>query len=187
IHVPVVAVGCSPEHVDFPGTLTLRESTLEALLVDVLTSLRRHGFERAFVFSAHGGNFALLVESRSRLREAASPMRVGAFTDLTALTARLQRESVSLGVSPEAAGHHAGEIETSILLAIAPEGVRRAALAPGRLEPAADGQSLFYPSLRPNAPNGTVGDPRPADAARGERYLEAWVGLLVEACRREFE
>ncbi|MGH7858466.1 MAG: creatininase family protein, partial [Candidatus Binatia bacterium] len=93
IGVPVVSVGCSPEHMDFPGTLSLRASTLEAVLLDVLQSLRRHGFERAFVFSAHGGNFEALGGSLSRLREALSPMSVVAFTDLAGLTARLHRES----------------------------------------------------------------------------------------------
>ncbi|MGH7856785.1 MAG: creatininase family protein, partial [Candidatus Binatia bacterium] len=90
----------------------------------------------------------------------------------------------AFGTPPAAAGHHAGEIETSIMLTISPDAVRRPLAAPGRLEPAADGQSLFYPSLRPNAPSGTVGDPACADAARGERYLEAWVELLVECYRR---
>jgi creatinine amidohydrolase len=70
------------------------------------------------------------------------------------------------------------------MLTLRPAGVRRGALAAGTEAPCADAQALFYPSLRPNAPNGVVGDPRPADAARGARYLEAWVAELV-ACFEE--
>ena len=47
------------------------------------------------------------------------------------------------------------------------------------MEVVGDGQALFYPSLRANAPNGVVGDPRRADPLRAERYLETWVDALV--------
>jgi creatinine amidohydrolase len=185
IQAPAVALGCSAEHMAFPGTLDLDPATLAAVLRDVLRSLRGHGFERAFVFSAHGGNYALLREALPALRAAAAPMAVLAFTDLAALTAALHREGAARGVPSEIAGHHAGEIETSILLALRPAAVRMAALAPGLLATPRDAQTLFYPSLREHAESGTVGDPRSADAARGARYLETWVDVLVDAYRRE--
>jgi mycofactocin precursor peptide peptidase len=87
-------------------------------------------------------------------------------------------------VAPETAGHHAGELETSIVLALRPDLVRTDALAAGWVEPTADPQSLFYPDLRRTAASGTVGDPRGASAARGERYLAVWVDALVEALRK---
>ena len=58
-------------------------------------------------------------------------------------------------------------------------------LAAGHTTPTDDPQALFYPSLRPNAPDGTVGDPRTASGERGERYLAAWVDVLEAAYRRE--
>jgi len=185
IQAPAVALGCSAEHMAFAGTLDLDPTTLVAVLRDVLRSLRHHGFERAFVFSAHGGNYTALREALPALRAAAAPMAVLAFTDLAALSAVLHRESAACGVAPEVAGHHAGEIETSILLALRPAAVRTAALAAGLLTAPSDPQALFYPSLREHAASGTVGDPRAADAARGARYLEAWVDVLVDAYRRE--
>ena len=178
---PVVALGCSAEHLDFPGTASVRASTLAALLEDLLRSLRRHGFGRAFLFSAHGGNFGALREALPGLRRALAPMAVDAFTDLDGLTAALHETAASLGVPAAVAGHHAGEVETSILLALDPLAVRRHALAEGRLVPETGAQPLFYPRLRPNAPDGTVGDPRAADAARAEAYLARWVDLLAAA------
>jgi creatinine amidohydrolase len=88
-------------------------------------------------------------------------------------------------VSPDASGHHAGEFETSIMLAIAPRQVRTPLLAPGLAAGERDLEEVFYPDLRANASNGTVGDPRGAAASRAEAYLEAWVESLLELYRRE--
>jgi creatinine amidohydrolase len=184
VRCPTIPVGCSSEHLSFPGTLDVRPDTLVALLGDLLASLRRHGFARVFVFSAHGGNYQALRTALPALRAAAAPMRVDAFTDLDRLTARLHATSAALGVTAEAAGHHAGELETSILLGLRPGDVRTA-MEPGLVAPRADPQTLFYPDLRANAPSGTVGDARAADGARAERYLDAWTGVLAAAYRGE--
>ena len=193
VALPALAFGCSSEHADFPGTLSLRAGTLAELLADLVASLARHGFSRLFLFSAHGGNAGPLRAALPRLRRTAAAAaaahgvaapRLVAHTDLTGLTAALQRVAAEEGIAPEAAGHHAGEIEASLLLALRPGALRRDAFAAGRLDPRTETQDLFYPSLRDNAPTGTVGDPRPADAARGARYLEAWVDELVACCLR---
>jgi creatinine amidohydrolase len=84
------------------------------------------------------------------------------------------------GIDAASAGHHAGEFETSIVSALRPDLVRRGELMAGVLHPEADAQHLFHPDLRANAPLGTVGDPRPADPARAEAYLDAWTRLLVD-------
>jgi creatinine amidohydrolase len=177
----VVAVGCSSEHAAFPGTLSVREETLERLLADLLAPLHAHGFRRAFLFSAHGGNVTPLRGMAARLREAAAPLEVVVFDELDALAAGQHAESSRHGVSAEAAGHHAGEHETSIVLAIDPAGVRPDRLERGFTEATDDPQSLFYPSLRDRVPSGVVGDPRGADGLRGEEYLEAWVDRLARA------
>jgi creatinine amidohydrolase/Fe(II)-dependent formamide hydrolase-like protein len=183
IACPTVALGCSSEHLDFPGTLHLRAATLEAVLADVVDSLRRHGFARAFVFSAHGGNFDTLAGALPALRAAAAPMALDAFTDLGALTAALHAASAALGVDATASGHHAGEIETSIVLGLRPHDVRAGALEAGHVAPVADPQALFHPSLQASAPSGTVGDPRLADAGRAARYLDVWADVLATAYR----
>lgn len=183
IHCPVLALGCSSEHLDFPGTLDLHAETLERVLRDVLLSLRRHGFACAFVFSAHGGNYAALRTAADRLRAACAPMRLGIFDDLDGLTAVAHDASAAYGVNAAASGHHAGEFETSIVAALRPEAVRSASAAPGLLI-TTDPQGMFYPSLRPNAATGVVGDPRAAAAEHGRRYLDAWTDLLVTAYRR---
>lgn len=180
IRLPALPIGCSSEHADFPGTLSLQPDTLAAVLRDTLSSLAGHGFETVFIFSAHGGNFAALRAALPVLEAAARPARVIAFTDLDGLVEHWHQAGIAAGIDPAAAGHHAGEFETSILLGLHPEAVRRDALAPGLVVVGADPQAIFYPSVRAHSASGVVGDPRPASAVRAERYLAAWVDVLVD-------
>jgi creatinine amidohydrolase len=53
---PVLNYGFTPSFVDYPGSVTLRLSTLCALMVDVLDSMVRAGFRRILVVNGHGGN-----------------------------------------------------------------------------------------------------------------------------------
>ena len=180
VALPALALGCASEHLDFPGTLHIEPSTLEAILGDLLASLMRHGFERAFVFTAHGGNVDALVEMRSRLVDTAGDLVLHIETDLP--VSSMQAASVaSKSLDPASAGPHAGEFETSIVAMLQPGSVRRAQLAPGRILERRENQELFYPSLRPNSESGVLGDPSFASAERGRDYLMAWVDLLEAA------
>jgi len=53
---PVLSYGLTPSFVDFPGTVTLRLSTLCALVTDVLDGIVRSGYRRIVVVNGHGGN-----------------------------------------------------------------------------------------------------------------------------------
>lgn len=183
IALPALPLGCAREHLGFPGTLSLDEATLEAVLVDVARSIARSGFARLFVFSAHGGNESLLERIGPVLAAAAAPARVIVHAGLARTTDELHARARERGVPPAEAGHHAGEVETSMLLQLAPASVRRDRLAAGRLDVPEPASALFYPSLRDNAPDGTVGDPRRARAASGRAYLDAWTDVLVAAYR----
>jgi len=185
IQGPTLALGCAPEHLAFPGTLDVGPEALAATLAGVVRSLACHGIARVFVFSAHGGNHVALAAALPALRAACPGVTVDAWTDFDAVVRACHAAAAAMGVDPTAAGHHAGECETSIVLALRPGLVRRERLAAGRTAPAADAQALFYPSLRAHAPDGTVGDPRAADPGRGRAYLEAWVEVLLAAYRGE--
>jgi creatinine amidohydrolase len=53
---PVLNYGLTPSFVDYPGTVTLRLSTLCALITDVLDGMVRSGFDRITIVNGHGGN-----------------------------------------------------------------------------------------------------------------------------------
>lgn len=185
IELPVLALGCAAEHLEFPGTLSLGDDTLSAVLCDLAANVSHHGFARLFVFSAHGGNRDALAKALPHMRAAAGDLEILAAPGLGASTDLFHGASARHAVDPDASGHHAGEFETSILLAIAPQHVRRPHFAPGLAAGQRNLDELFYPDLRINAPNGTVGDPSGADGSRAEAYLEAWVESLLEIYRRE--
>ena len=159
----------------FPGTLHLEAETLEAVLRDLVVSLASHGFARAFVFSAHGGNLDALAAMTERLAAAAHPLSLVVVSE--SLTSSWHEASARFGVSAAASGQHAGEFETSIVSGIRPGSVARDAFVEGALAEG-EAQQLFYPDLRANAPQGVVGDPRESDSGRAARYLEHWVDAL---------
>jgi len=183
IAIPALPFGCSAEHRAFPGTLTLSWNTLRALLADVCAALARSGFAHLVVFSAHGGNDALLATAAAALRRAARPAQLIVCRDIAALSADWQRASARFGIAPAAAGHHAGEFETSLIAGLRPEALRHAALRAGLVRIRGDAQRIFYPDLRAHAVEGVVGDPRGALPTRAASYLDAWVDALLRQYR----
>jgi creatinine amidohydrolase/Fe(II)-dependent formamide hydrolase-like protein/fructoselysine-6-P-deglycase FrlB-like protein len=181
IQAPVIGIGCSSEHSEFAGTLSLTKATLGAILGDVVSSLVRHGFTHVVVFSAHGGNDSALAELKPRLKQFALPARITVVQGIDFIAKIWSDASAREGITPEVSGAHAGEFETSIIAALRPDLIRWSRLTPGMVTLPDDPQTLFYPSLRKHVANGVVGDPRAALAERAERYLSAWVDFLIAA------
>jgi creatinine amidohydrolase len=181
IQAPTVEFGCSSEHMDFCGTLSLSTATLGAVLEDLISSLVRHGYRHVVVFSAHGGNYGLFQELQPKLTASAAPACLTVVQGIDRLGKVFADASAVEGVSADASGAHAGEFETSIIAALRPDLIRWQQLEAGTARISEDSQTLFYPSLRNNAPNGVVGDPGAASGERAERYLSAWVNYLIAA------
>jgi creatinine amidohydrolase len=53
---PVLAYGVAPYFMGYPGTVTLSLATYERVLIEMLASVRRHGFRRILIVNGHGGN-----------------------------------------------------------------------------------------------------------------------------------
>src|SRR5210317_537904 len=72
LHTPPVWIGYSPQHMHEPGmgrgTITLRSSTLLALLHDVGRSLIHHGFNRIIFMNGHGSNVKIVDPVLRQLR-----------------------------------------------------------------------------------------------------------------------
>ena len=177
---PTVRVGCSEHHVGFAGTMSLGTETFHALVGDIVGSLLEGGFERIVLLPTHGGNFAPLGEA-VELLGAGERAHVVALTDLGALFEVALAGEREYGVPLGEGGLHAGEWETSMLMAVHPELVhmdRAEAGYTGDMESAV--QSLFAEGVASISPNGAIGDPARASAAHGERYWSLVEELVLE-------
>jgi creatinine amidohydrolase len=176
---PTLRVGCSQHHVGFAGTMSLNEQTYHALIADLVRSLLLGGFGRIVLLPTHGGNFGPLGAAIDKLEEA-ERAHVVALTDLGVLFEIAQMGEDEFGVPLAEGGLHAGEWETSLMLAIHPELVRmdRAEAGfTGNLQEAVG--SIFASGVASISHNGTIGDPSRSSAEHGERYWASVVDLVL--------
>ena len=171
--LPPVHYGKSNEHIGFPGTLSVSSSTFMAVLRDVGSSLAKAGFRKLVLYNTHGGNTSLVDVMARDLRA-----EFGLRTFVLHGSAGTSFE----GLSPQerAYGFHAGEVETSFLLASVPEIVDTSAYTanyiadvskPAMLLPE-NAPATFAWLTRDIAASGVLGDPRPSTAEKGARWIE---------------
>ncbi|HEX8744906.1 MAG TPA: creatininase family protein [Thermoleophilaceae bacterium] len=179
---PTVRIGCSEHHVGFAGTMSISEETFHAVVADVVRSLARGGFRRVVLVPTHGGNFAPLAAAIEKLGEVEG-IRVDALTDLGVLFQVATLGQEEHGVPLNEGGLHAGEWETSLMLALRPELVkmdRAEAGFTGDLQAAIGG--LFREGgVAALAENGVLGDPAQASVDHGRRYWDRAVELALES------
>lgn len=125
LFLPTQAVGFSPEHARFAGTLTLKAETLIRLWMDIGESVAATGVRKMVLFNAHGGqaNFMDIVARDLRARFGMLVLSVNWYglplsgVDGEDVNALFSAEEHRFGI-------HAGDIETSLMLALAPETVQ---------------------------------------------------------------
>jgi creatinine amidohydrolase/Fe(II)-dependent formamide hydrolase-like protein len=111
-------------HMRYPGTFSLRPSTFEAVLDDVGTSMRAHGFEHIVYIGDSGSNQEGMRNVASRLNERwgrTVAHYIPEFYDIAGIE-RLMRDE--LDVHPESEGYHDFYWITAMLAAVDPETVR---------------------------------------------------------------
>lgn len=124
LFLPTQAVGLSPEHARFPGTLTLKTETILRLWTDIGESVAAAGVKKLVLFNAHGGNVSVmdLVARDLRARLDMLVYSVSWFS-LPLLDAQGQDVKALFSAGEHRFGIHAGDIETSMMLALDPQHV----------------------------------------------------------------
>ena len=182
--LPPQQLGFSPEHLGFPGTLSLSASTLLSLVQSVGEQLADAGFQRLVLFNAHGGQIALLQVAARQLRAARPAMAV-----LPCFLWSGPEGVMDLLPEPERHhGLHAGLAETSLMLHLAPDQVGPARPRDGygqRMPPPGWSLEGAVPTAwltRDLSHSGVIGDASDASGELGadlhQRLQEGWVSLL---------
>src|SRR5262249_35286015 len=175
--LPTLWFGASAHHLRFGATLSAEVDTHIEMLCDLLTPLLDDGYQRVLVLNGHGGNIdtmqvalrLLQPDYRDHVLTAAS------YWDLPA------KELAALAEGPRKNMGHACEFETSMMLALRPELVRREAIRndPPREDAALRGLYVAEDMFQ-RTDHGAVGFPELATAEKGQRFLAAAVERTAE-------
>jgi creatinine amidohydrolase len=183
---PTIGVGMAQHHMAFAGSVTLRPSTLIAVLRDIVESLAVHGFERFYFVNAHGGNIATVSAAFSELYAARSMMPGG---NAAPIRCRLRNWWQGEGVGQiakelygDSEGSHATPSEVAMTQFAYPDAVKRAPLDP---PVAPRGEFADAADYRRNFPDGRIGsNPALATPEAGKRLYEAAVAGLAKDYQR---
>jgi creatinine amidohydrolase len=184
---PTLTIGMSQHHMSFTGSITLRPSTMIALVGDVVTSLAKHGFERFLFINGHGGNIATVTAAFDEIY-AASSMRGSA--DGSPVRCKMvgwwqgkRSSALAKELYGDSDGSHATASEVSLAQHYHPEAIKHAQMSP-KVAPRSGG---FFDSAdyRRRFPDGRIGsDPSLSTPEHGKRIFEAAVAEMIEVYQK---
>lgn len=152
----VIPFGISPHHMVHNGTITLRVVTVINMLRDICESIAAQGFERILILSGHGGNGDTIRAAALELKHT-----LGMQVEACSWFDLMQEEIDAICEGPCHTIGHAGEAETSAILALAPESVHE----------------KEYELVE------NISDAYPGSAEKGERILQAGAKAVAALLR----
>lgn len=171
--LPTIPITVSHMHRGSPGTVWLTNTTLMAVVKDVVLSLRHEGIKKVVIVNGHGGNFVVrpIVQDLNR--------------DYDDLKVILLEASTGERVFSEPSGSiHSGESETSRVLHVAPDLVKMD-LAVSTNVPYTQ-SFLLYAPISKLEPTGVWGHATQATADKGRRYHDLYIPAAIKAIRDTF-
>jgi creatinine amidohydrolase len=172
VMAPTVAYHFYPAFIEYPGSTSLRQETARDLVVDICRSLARFGPRRFYVLNTGISTLRALEPAAEMLAAEGILLH---YTDLQRITGPVEKM-----ISRQEGGTHADEIETSMMLYIAPASVdmKKAVKdyhgsSRGRLTRNPQGEGVY-------SPTGIWGDPTLATREKGRRVTEALVDGIVK-------
>ncbi len=165
--LPGIPIGSSHAHRGFRGSVSISHETLGAVVRDITLDLLDQGFRRIALINSHGGNLMPKITTR----DINLSQGKGKLVQLHPSQAAAERLSAILDTALEDE-QHAGELETSLVLHLAPEQV-----GPERVDhlPDAGPVHFDYRPMRDFCPDGVWGRSSLASAEKGRRALEAMI------------
>jgi creatinine amidohydrolase len=175
--LPTLWFGASSHHLRFGATLSAEVDTHIAMLCELLMPLLEDGYQRVMLLNGHGGNIdtmhlalrQLQFRYRDRLLTAASYWEIA------------EKELAALAEGPRKVMGHACEFETSLVMALRPELVRREQIKDDpRTEDSVLRGLYVCLDMKQATDHGAVGYPERASAEKGRRVLNAAIERTVE-------
>jgi creatinine amidohydrolase len=202
LHTPAIWTGYSPQHMAGPGegrgTITIRSSTLQALMYDVARSLIHHGFNKILFINGHGSNVKVVDPVLRKIRYDTGAMVGFCIPYMERYTGLL--EGLMENPKDETPGWHASELETSQMLAHNPDIVRMDRAVKtltsipkwlpssfGKKDGAPDiqfeGYSYFQFPMDHHefTDSGVIGNPERATAAKGQEAFRRYAEHVAKA------
>ncbi|WOD41570.1 creatininase family protein [Nodosilinea sp. E11] len=179
---PTINVGMALHHTAFPGSMTLRPSTLIAVIQDYLTPLVRYGFTRFFFINGHGGNIATLKAAFAEVYTALATDQIPQAEQVRCKTANwfMARSVYTLAkeLYGDQEGSHATPSEVALTQYAYPDFIKQAPLDP---PVAPSGHAIYSPTdFRKRYPDGRMGsNPALATPEHGQQLYEAAVKELT--------
>ncbi len=183
---PTINVGMALHHLGFPGSISLRPSTLIQVILDSLTSLARAGFTHFYLINGHGGNIATVKAAFAELYyqleilNISQASRVRCQLDNWFMARSVYQLAKELYGDQE--GSHATPSEVALTQFVYPQSIKHAPLAPN----VAKGYGIYGATqFRQSYPDGRMGsNPALATPEHGQRFYEAAVQEMSENYRR---
>lgn len=180
---PTFNVGCAQHHMAFPGSMTLRPSTMIAVIYDWVLSLGRHGFERIYFFNGHGGNISTIQAAFSEIYADRSLARDGA--NRGPIKCKLANwwdykpvYKYCMDRYGKSHGAHATPSEVAVTYYAYPEAIKHVEMTPTI---APSGRFTDAENYRATFPDGRIGsDPSLANVEDGKKLVELSAAGLIE-------
>lgn len=185
--LPCLYYGKSNEHWGFPGTITLKATTLLAVITEMAVSMYRSGFRKLVLMNSHGGQPQIMEIAARDIHQ-----QFQDFAVFPLFTWRVPHIVGDLLTSQELEyGIHAGDAETSIMLSLLPDQVymdRAVKEYPQGLPEDSlldmEGKLPFAWLTKELSKSGVMGDATVATKEKGDRILESvadgWVQVIQD-------
>jgi creatinine amidohydrolase len=185
--LPALYYGKSNEHFGFPGTITLSAQTLLSVIKEVALSIYHSGFRKLVLMNSHGGQPQIIEIAARDIHQENPDFQIFPF-----FTWRVPNIAKELLTPQELEyGIHAGDAETSIMLALLPEQVKMNLAVkeypqnlPQNSLLSMEGKLPFAWLTKEVSQTGVMGDATLATLEKGEKILaslaDGWVNVIKD-------
>lgn len=180
---PTLNVGMALHHTAFPGTISLRPTTLIQVILDYLTCLTKAGFTRFFFINGHGGNIATLKAAFSETYYHLEQLNIPHASEVKCQVANwfMCRSVYQLAkeLYGDQEGSHATPSEVAVTQYLYPEAIKKAVLSAD----VASGFPIYGATdFRNHYPDGRMGsNPALATSKHGQQFYELAVKELTNS------